>query len=65
MTNPTPPGKLIVSVDLQQRSNYLMKYGTLELWMDSSFGEDGKQTNPTLARVLSVGEGVDEKLIGQ
>ena len=65
MTNPTPPGKLIVSVDLQQRSNYLMKYGTLELWMDSSFGEDGKQTNPTLAKVLSVGHGVDEKLIGQ
>lgn len=65
MTNPTPPGKLIVSVDLQQRSNYLMKYSTLELWMDSSFGEDGKQTNPTLAKVLSVGHGVDEKLIGQ
>ena len=61
----TPPNKLIVAVDLQQRSNYMVRYGTLELWMDSSFGEDGKHTNPTLAEVIGVGEGVDKELQGK
>lgn len=54
-----PPNKIVVAVDLQQRSNYMMKYGTLELWMDSSFGEDGKHTNPSLCEVVAVGDGVD------
>jgi hypothetical protein len=60
----TPHKKIIVAVDLQQRSNYMIKYGSLELWMDSSFGEDGKHTNPQLAEVVSVGEGVEGLLPG-
>lgn len=54
-----PYGKIIVSADLQQRSNYMIRYGSLELWMDSSFGEDGKHTNPQLATIMNVGENVD------
>lgn len=52
------PNRIIVAVDLQQRRGYEVKFGALELWMDSDFGEDGKQTRPCLAQVVAVGEKV-------
>lgn len=53
------PKKILVAVDLQQRRGYEMKFGALELWMDSEFGEDGKVTRPCLAQVVAAGEKVD------
>lgn len=53
------PKRILVAVDLSQRRGYEVKYGSLELWMDSDFGEDGKETRPCLAQVVEIGEKVE------
>jgi co-chaperonin GroES (HSP10) len=56
MSKTPPPDKLIVAVDLSQRNDYEITFGSLTLWMERDFGENGIDTNPVLAYVRGIGE---------
>src|SRR4051812_5027491 len=52
--------KIIVGVNLSQKEDYEIQFNDTKLFMNSSFGTDGKETNPTLAKVYYVGEAFDD-----
>lgn len=51
--------KILVSVNMNQKSDYEIEVGGLILWVDSNWGADNRISKPTVARVESVGAGVN------
>lgn len=53
--------KLIVAVNLSEKDDYevTLKSG-LKLFMRSNYGYDGRETNPVIAKVIAVGDGITD-----
>ena len=51
----TLPSRVLVWVDMSQKSMYQLKYGCLDLQVKSDFGHDGNVKNPVLCEEKDAG----------
>ena len=58
-------GRLVVAVNMNQRDDFEIELAPgLKLWMNKDWGPDGKITNPSLAVVRAIGEGITDISVG-